>query len=366
MAFHRRSITAAESGTTPAPARRLFGGVLVLSLAIVLAFLLLPIVAIFPRIPPGELFAQLGSDAAVDALVVTLKTNVVAQASSSSSARPAAYLLATRRFRGRPLVITLIELPLVLPPAVAGIGLLAAFGRCGLLGGTLEAFGICWLHAGGRRARCHLRREPLLHPPGDRGVRVGRPGSASPPPGRSAPARRARFAGSPCRWPRAGSAPAAALAFARGIGEFGATIFFAGSLQGVTQTLPLAIYAQFDVDFDVALAIGALLVILSGAVLLTVKFTPSWTRSGLTSESPSASFRLELALEVGRETVALVGPPAPARRPCCARSPASPSGPRADRARRATRLRRRRRDRPAAREPRASASSSRSTRSFRT
>ncbi len=74
-----------------------------------------------------------------------------------------------------------------------------------------------------------------------------------------------------------------ALAFARGIGEFGATIMFAGSLQGVTQTLSLAVYEQFDVSFDVALAIGAELVVVSAAVLLAVKLVPSWTRSMSTS-----------------------------------------------------------------------------------
>jgi molybdate transport system permease protein len=76
----------------------------------------------------------------------------------------------------------------------------------------------------------------------------------------------------------------AALSFARGIGEFGATIMFAGSLQGVTQTLSLAVYEQFDVDFDTALAIGAELVVVSAAVLLAVKLVPTWRRS--TSISP--------------------------------------------------------------------------------
>ena len=83
-----------------------------------------------------------------------------------------------------------------------------------------------------------------------------------------------------------------ALAFARGIGEFGATIMFAGSLQGVTQTLSLAVYEQFDVDFEVALAIGAELVIVSAAILLAVKLVPSWTSSTSTSttlSAPSAS-----------------------------------------------------------------------------
>jgi len=76
-----------------------------------------------------------------------------------------------------------------------------------------------------------------------------------------------------------------ALAFARGLGEFGATIMFAGSLQGVTQTLSLAVYEQFDVNFDVALAIGAELVVISAFLLLAVKLVPTWTRSN----SPSTT-----------------------------------------------------------------------------
>ena len=94
----RRS-TPPREGATHRLTRRLFGGVLVLSLAVVLAFLLLPIVAIFARIPPGELFAQLGSGAAVDALVVTVKTNLIAQAIILLVGTPAAYLVATRRFQ---------------------------------------------------------------------------------------------------------------------------------------------------------------------------------------------------------------------------------------------------------------------------
>jgi molybdate transport system permease protein len=82
-----------------------------------------------------------------------------------------------------------------------------------------------------------------------------------------------------------GLAAGAALAFARGIGEFGATIMFAGSLQGVTQTLSLAIYEQFDLDFDVALAISAVLVAISAGVLLIVKLLSRW-RSSSTSPIP--------------------------------------------------------------------------------
>ncbi len=87
-----------------------------------------------------------------------------------------------------------------------------------------------------------------------------------------------------------GSAPGWALSFARGIGEFGATIMFAGSLQGVTQTLSLAVYEQFDVDFDVALAIGAELVAVSAFLLLAVKLVPTWTRSNSQSTTLFAPF----------------------------------------------------------------------------
>jgi molybdate transport system permease protein len=86
-----------------------------------------------------------------------------------------------------------------------------------------------------------------------------------------------------------GLGAAAAIAFARGLGEFGATIMFAGSLQGVTQTLPLAIYAEFARDFHVALALGALLVVISFAILLSIKLVPSWTRFALTSPFRSAT-----------------------------------------------------------------------------
>jgi molybdate transport system permease protein len=80
------------------------------------------------------------------------------------------------------------------------------------------------------------------------------------------------------------------LAFARGIGEFGATLMFAGSFQGVTQTLSTAVFQEFDVDFETALAIGALLVVASAAVLFASKLVPAWRRSTSTSITASAPF----------------------------------------------------------------------------
>src|SRR5437879_11500523 len=122
--------------------RALAGAVLFAAAAVALGFLLFPVVAIFARVSPADLVAQLSRPVVTDALVVSLKTSAIAQALVLLLGTPTAYLLATRRFRARSLLVVLVELPLVLPPAVAGIGLIAAFGRFGLLGAQLNAFGI--------------------------------------------------------------------------------------------------------------------------------------------------------------------------------------------------------------------------------
>jgi molybdate transport system permease protein len=269
---------------------RLFDVALVGATVIALTFLLLPLVAIFLRVPLGELISQLGSGVAVDALLVTLETNALAQALILLVGTPTAYFIASRRFRGRAVAITLVELPLVLPPAVAGLALLAAFGRLGLLGSTFEALGVTVsftkaavvlavayvsspFYIRGAIASFEALDQPLL----DASRTLG-----------AGPARTFLRIALPLA--AKGLGAAAALSFARGIGEFGATIMFAGSLQGITQTLSLAIYAEFDLDFDVALAMGALLVLASGAILLAVKLIPAWTRSTSTSPSPFARF----------------------------------------------------------------------------
>jgi molybdate transport system permease protein len=265
-------------------ARRAFVPALVVALAAVLTFLVLPVAAVFLDIPPGRLLSELRSDVALDALRVTVKTNLIANALILGFGTPAAYLLATRRFRGRPLVVTLVELPLVLPPAVAGIGLIAAFGSLGLIGSRIEPLGV---QVGTQTAVVmaitfvaspfYLRGAIAAFEAVDRGLLdAARTLGASP----------ARvFFRVALPLAAGGLGAGAALAFARGLGEFGATIMFAGSLQGVTQTFSLAIYEQFDVAFDVALAISAFLIVVSGALLLAVKLVPAWARSSA-STSP--------------------------------------------------------------------------------
>jgi molybdate transport system permease protein len=258
---------------------------------VALAFLFLPIVAIFLRVSPGRLLDQFTNPVVTDALVVSFKTTLIAQALVLVFGTPTAYLLASRRFPGRSLCVTLVELPLVLPPAVAGIGLLAAFGRQGLLGSTLSAGGITipFTQAAVTLAVAFVS-SPLYIRQAIAAFEAIDPNlvAASRTLG-AGPARTFFRVALPLA--RGGLAAGEALAFARGLGEFGATIMFAGSLQRVTQTLPLAIYAEFEVNFDVTLAISALLVLISAALLISLKLTALWQPSGRTSPTPFAPLR---------------------------------------------------------------------------
>ena len=270
--------------------RRGFDVLLAVATGLALAFLLLPILALFLRITPAALIEALGSEVALDALWVTIKTGLIAHVFVLLVGTPAAYLIGTRRFRGRGLAIALVELPLVLPPAVAGIALLALFGRLGLLGETLEVLGIQIAFTQTAVVLAVIFVAAPFY------LRQGIAAFESVDPALTDASRTLGASSARTFWRVAlplastGLGAGSALAWARGIGEFGATIMFAGSFQGVTQTLPLAIYAQLDLDRDVAIAIGALLVVVSGAVLVTVKLLP-WTRftsASLIRSAPSA------------------------------------------------------------------------------
>jgi molybdate transport system permease protein len=245
--------------------------VLVATLA-ALAFLALPIVAIFARLSWSALAHELSSSVVTDALVVSLRTTLAAQVLVLALGTPAAWMLATHRFRGRSLVVTLVELPIVLPPAVAGIGLLAAFGRAGLLHTGLPfTQGAVVLAVAFVAGPLYVRQAIAAFEGVDADlVAASRTLGAGPA---------KTFFRVVLPLARSGLGAGEALAFARGLGEFGATIMFAGSLQGVTQTLPLAVYQEFDHDFHLALALGGLLVLVSAVLLVTLK----WLASSSTS-----------------------------------------------------------------------------------
>jgi molybdate transport system permease protein len=248
-----------------------FAAGLVAALAVALAFLTVPVVAIFVDTAPRELVASLGDEGALDALRLSLLCSTAAVALIVLVGTPAAYGLATRRFRGRSVVITLIELPLVLPPAVAGIALLAALGPEGLLGGWLEDAGLqLVLTTAGVVVALTFVAAPFYLRQAQAGFEALDPTwlDASRTLGASEARTFMRVA-----IPGAGSGLLAglALAWGRALGEFGATLMFAGSFRGVTQTAPLAIYERFATDFTGALALSAVLVAVSAALLLSVK-----------------------------------------------------------------------------------------------
>jgi molybdate transport system permease protein len=250
---------------------RAFSVVLVAALALALAFLTLPVVAIFANTSPGDLIDSLGDASARDALRLSLETSLIALAIVLAVGTPAAYLLATRRFRGHALVVTLVELPLVLPPAVAGIGLLAALGPNGVLGSLVQDAGVrLVLATAGVVVALVFVSAPYY-------VRQAQASFAAVDPAlleasRTLGAGEARtFARVAVPVARQGLLAGAALCWGRALGEFGATLMFAGSFRGVTQTAPLAIYERFSTDFTGALALSAVLVAVSAALLVSVK-----------------------------------------------------------------------------------------------
>jgi molybdate transport system permease protein len=245
-----------------------FAALLWVTLALVLAFLVFPVVAIFVDVGPAELIASLDDPSAVDALWLSLRTSLAAVAIIVVFGTPAAWLLATRSFRGREVVTTLVELPLVLPPAVAGIGLLAAVGPSGLLAPLGISFTLSTAAVVVAltfvAAPFYLRQAQAAFAAVDRSWL-----DASRTLGAGEARTLARVA-IPAALP--GLSAGLALAWGRALGEFGATLMFAGSFQGVTQTVPLAIYERFATDFTGALGLSAVLVCVSGALLLAVKF----------------------------------------------------------------------------------------------
>jgi molybdate transport system permease protein len=269
----------------PAVRRVAFSVLLTACLFVALAFLLIPILAIFLESPVRDLPDLLSQQVVRDAIVITLETNLVANVLIVGFGTPAAYLLATRRFRGRNVVLTLVELPLVLPPAVAGVGLLAAFGTMGLIGDNMEAHGVVLPFTEAAvvlaivfvASPFYLRQAIASFESVDPNL-VAAARTLGARPGRA-------FLRIALPLALSGLLAGWALAFARGIGEFGATLIFAGNIQAVTQTLPLAIYEQLEVDFDTALAMGCLLVVLSAAILLSTKMLTSWMPSRSRSRS---------------------------------------------------------------------------------
>lgn len=240
--------------------------------ALGLAFLALPVAALLLRaVESGALTSALAGEAVLDALLLSLTSTAVSLAIVIVVGTPLAFVLARTSFRGMALAEALVDLPIVLPPSVAGLALLFAFGRNGVAGGSLEPLGITLPFT----TLAVIVAQVFVSMPFY--VRAARAGFRSVDPhieeaarvdGASENAVLGRIT-LPLAAPALGAG--LVLAWARALGEFGATILFAGNLEGRTQTLPLLVYSEFQDSLEAAMAAASILVLAALGVLVAVR-----------------------------------------------------------------------------------------------
>jgi molybdate transport system permease protein len=233
----------------------------------------LPVVVLVGRaVLDGALFASATMGVVVDALVLSLLTTSISLGLTVVIGLPLALLLARRSFRGQTILETVIDLPIVLPPSVAGLALLLVFGRRGLLGESLSVLGIEIAFT----TIAVILAQTFVSAPFF--IRSARTGFASVDRDLEDAARvdgaseRQLFRAITVPLASAALAAGLVMSWARALGEFGATIMFAGNVAGRTQTLPLVVYGEFQGgDLDAAIAAGAILVLAAFGVLVAVR-----------------------------------------------------------------------------------------------
>jgi molybdate transport system permease protein len=236
-------------------------------------FLALPVLTLVGRaILDGSLAVAVASPVVLDALWLSLVTTAISLIVTVALGLPLAVVLARRRFRGKGLLDAIVDLPIVLPPSVAGLALLLVFGRRGLLSAPFELMGISVPFT----AIAVIMAQIFVSAPFF--IRSARTGIAGVDRDLEDAARvdgaseRQLFRS--ITVPLAASALAAGLVmtWARALGEFGATIMFAGNVEGRTQTLPLVVYSEFQGgDLDASIAAAAILVLAAFGVLVAVR-----------------------------------------------------------------------------------------------
>jgi molybdate transport system permease protein len=231
----------------------------------------LPILALVVRAAGSDLLASITAPYALNALRLSMVTSLISLAITVLFGTALAYLLARRKFAFKPWLELLIDLPVVLPPSVAGLALLMAFGRNGLLGPVLSLLGVSIPFTMPAVVMAQTFVAAPLY------VRAARLGFAEI----DVQLEEAAYVEGASQWqlfrevmfPLAGNAviSGAILCWARALGEFGATILFAGNLEGVTQTMPLAIYLGLERSLSVTIALAVMLVIVSVVLLIFIR-----------------------------------------------------------------------------------------------
>lgn len=248
---------------------------------VALAFLILPLIGLVIRAPWGHMASVLSGTDALQALELSLWTATAATAVALVIGVPLAWLLARTVFPGQRLVRALVTLPLVLPPVVGGVALLLAFGRAGFIGRLLNSwFGITipFTPVAVVMAETFVAM-PFLIVTVEGALRSANLGyeeaAATMGAGKMTVFRRVTV---PMITPSLGAG--AVLCWARALGEFGATITFAGSFPGQTETMPIAVYYALETDPDAAIALSLILLVVSIAVLVSLR--DRWLRGGST------------------------------------------------------------------------------------
>lgn len=255
---------------------------LLLAASLLILFLALPVATLLLRAVRPEVLGALTLPTAIDALRLSLLTTSLTLVLTLLLGTPLAYLLARYTFPGKRLVEALVDLPVVLPPVVAGVALLLVFGRRGLLGAPLAEAGIDLAFTTTAVVLAQLFVASPFY------VRALKVAFAAVPRSVEEAARidgadqlgAIRHVTLPLALP--GMIEGSVLAWARALGEFGATIVFAGSTAGRTRTMPLEIYAALERDLDAAIATSGLLAVAAFALFLAVRLT------GRASEPPTA------------------------------------------------------------------------------
>jgi molybdate transport system permease protein len=238
---------------------------------ILLALLALPLASLVWRSINSELFKNAFSEQAFKALKISLLTSSITTAIAAVLGTPLAFILARWKIRHKSWIEMILDLPIVLPPSVAGLALLIAFGRRGLFGSTLGIFGVSLpfttaavvlaqifvsapLYVRSARigfAQIDIQLEESAHVEGANQWQV--------------------FSEVMIPLTRRALVSGAILTWTRALGEFGATILFAGNLEGVTQTMPMAIYLGFERNLGVAVALSVVLIFVSTILLMAMK-----------------------------------------------------------------------------------------------